>query len=146
MNRGIVVIPTYNEAENLPLIVPKVLEQDPRLEILVVDDNSPDGTGLQVDFTPADKFRKFPPLGWLLWGRRKLLGDHALLGHYRKHPDANQEGYFFGLLRECVDAGMVSPEFIAEQIERKHVRSDAERVMNQAPGTDLILSGLPSAS
>jgi len=49
MNRGIVVIPTYNEAENLPLIVPKVLEQDPRLEILVVDDNSPDGTGQLAD-------------------------------------------------------------------------------------------------
>ncbi len=45
IRRGIVIIPTYNEAENLPLLVPKVLEQDPRLEVLVVDDNSPDGTG-----------------------------------------------------------------------------------------------------
>ena len=33
MQRGIVVIPTYNEAENLPLIVPEVLKQDPRLEL-----------------------------------------------------------------------------------------------------------------
>jgi dolichol-phosphate mannosyltransferase len=49
MQRGIVVIPTYNEAENLPLIVPEVLEQDPRLEILVVDDASPDGTGQLAD-------------------------------------------------------------------------------------------------
>jgi dolichol-phosphate mannosyltransferase len=45
MRRAIVVIPTYNEAENLPLLVPEVLAQDERLEILVVDDNSPDGTG-----------------------------------------------------------------------------------------------------
>ncbi len=45
MRRGIVVIPTYNEAENLPLLVPKVLEQDDGIEVLVVDDNSPDGTG-----------------------------------------------------------------------------------------------------
>ena len=45
MSRCIVVVPTYNEAENLPLLVPKVLEQDPRLEVLVVDDDSPDGTG-----------------------------------------------------------------------------------------------------
>ena len=45
MQRAIVVIPTYNEAENLPLIVPQVLDQDPRIEVLVVDDNSPDGTG-----------------------------------------------------------------------------------------------------
>ena len=49
MERGIVVIPTYNEAENLPLIVPKILEQDPRLEVLVVDDGSPDGTGEIAD-------------------------------------------------------------------------------------------------
>lgn len=62
-------------------------------------------TGLPFDFTPADKFRRFPPLGWLLWTRRKLFGDHALLGHCRKHPDSNQEGYFFGLLRECVEDG-----------------------------------------
>jgi dolichol-phosphate mannosyltransferase len=49
MQRIIVVIPTYNEAENLPLLVPRVLEQDPRLEVLVVDDASPDGTGKLAD-------------------------------------------------------------------------------------------------
>lgn len=49
MQRVIVIIPTYNEAENLPLIVPAVLEQDPDLEVLVVDDNSPDGTGKLAD-------------------------------------------------------------------------------------------------
>jgi len=49
MSSVIVVIPTYNEAENLPLIVPAVLEQDPRIEVLVVDDNSPDGTGKLAD-------------------------------------------------------------------------------------------------
>ena len=47
--RALVIIPTYNETENLPKIVPAVLEQDPRLEILIVDDNSPDGTGKQAD-------------------------------------------------------------------------------------------------
>jgi dolichol-phosphate mannosyltransferase len=49
MQRCIVIIPTYNEAENLPLIVPKVLERDERIEVLVVDDNSPDGTGQIAD-------------------------------------------------------------------------------------------------
>lgn len=47
--RGLVVIPTYNEAMNLPQIVPQVLAQDPRLEVLVIDDNSPDGTGAIAD-------------------------------------------------------------------------------------------------
>src|SRR2546427_828015 len=43
--RGLVVIPTYNEAANLAHLVPQVLAQDPRLDLLIVDDNSPDGTG-----------------------------------------------------------------------------------------------------
>jgi dolichol-phosphate mannosyltransferase len=43
--RFLVILPTYNESQNLPRIVPPILAQDPRLEILVVDDNSPDGTG-----------------------------------------------------------------------------------------------------
>lgn len=47
--RALVIIPTYNEHENLPKIVPQVLEQDPQIEVLVVDDNSPDGTGELAD-------------------------------------------------------------------------------------------------
>jgi dolichol-phosphate mannosyltransferase len=47
--RALVVIPTYNEASNLPQLVPQVLAQDSRLEVLVVDDASPDGTGQLAD-------------------------------------------------------------------------------------------------
>ena len=47
--RALVIVPTYNERENLPIIVPIVLEQDPRLEVLVIDDGSPDGTGELAD-------------------------------------------------------------------------------------------------
>jgi dolichol-phosphate mannosyltransferase len=47
--RALVVVPTYNEAANLPLIVPQILAQDQRLDVLIVDDNSPDGTGQLAD-------------------------------------------------------------------------------------------------
>jgi dolichol-phosphate mannosyltransferase len=47
--RALVIIPTYNEAANIGQLIPKVLEQDPRIEVLVVDDNSPDGTGDLVE-------------------------------------------------------------------------------------------------
>lgn len=47
--RVLVVIPTYNEIKNLPQIVPEALRQDPRIEVLVVDDGSPDGTGALAD-------------------------------------------------------------------------------------------------
>jgi dolichol-phosphate mannosyltransferase len=44
-SRFLVVIPTYNERENLTRIAPQVLEVHPSIHVLVVDDNSPDGTG-----------------------------------------------------------------------------------------------------
>jgi dolichol-phosphate mannosyltransferase len=47
--RGLVVIPTYNEKENIERIIPAVLEKDQSLDILIVDDNSPDGTGAIVE-------------------------------------------------------------------------------------------------
>jgi dolichol-phosphate mannosyltransferase len=47
--KALVIIPTYNEAENIARIVPLVLAQDPEVHVLVVDDNSPDGTGALVD-------------------------------------------------------------------------------------------------
>lgn len=43
--RILVIVPTYNERENLPRKLPLILDQDPRIEVLVVDDASPDGTG-----------------------------------------------------------------------------------------------------
>ncbi|WP_454790613.1 polyprenol monophosphomannose synthase [Mycolicibacterium lutetiense] len=47
--RTLVIIPTYNERENLPLIVGRVHHASPEVHILVVDDGSPDGTGKLAD-------------------------------------------------------------------------------------------------
>jgi dolichol-phosphate mannosyltransferase len=52
--RGLVVIPTYNEADNIPRLIPIILQQGP-LDVLVVDDGSPDGTSAIVrDFGAKD--------------------------------------------------------------------------------------------
>lgn len=61
IERPIVVVPTYNEAENIGRLIPQILAQDSRLSVLVVDDNSPDGT--------ADVVRGLADYG----GRVKLL-------------------------------------------------------------------------
>ena len=45
----LVIIPTYNEIENLPLITGRVRAAIPEVHILIVDDNSPDGTGDKAD-------------------------------------------------------------------------------------------------
>lgn len=57
LERILVIVPTYNEATNLPQIVPEILKQDPRIEVLVVDDNSPDGTGDLADRMAQTKTR-----------------------------------------------------------------------------------------
>lgn len=46
--KTIVVVPTYNEKENIAALVPAIFQATPDVEILVVDDNSPDGTGAVV--------------------------------------------------------------------------------------------------
>lgn len=45
IEKALVIVPTYNEITNLPQLVPQILDQDRRIEVLVVDDGSPDGTG-----------------------------------------------------------------------------------------------------
>ncbi|MEO7962906.1 MAG: polyprenol monophosphomannose synthase [Gemmatimonadaceae bacterium] len=47
--KALVIVPTYNERENIIRLADAVLSQDPRIEMLVVDDGSPDGTGALVN-------------------------------------------------------------------------------------------------
>lgn len=47
--KSLVIIPTYNELENIPKLIPIVLAQDERIHLLIVDDNSPDGTAKFVE-------------------------------------------------------------------------------------------------
>lgn len=47
--RALIVFPTYNERDNIEKIVHAVLPLDPRINVLIVDDNSPDGTGMIAD-------------------------------------------------------------------------------------------------
>ncbi|HZY10179.1 MAG TPA: polyprenol monophosphomannose synthase [Bacteroidota bacterium] len=49
MARTLVVTPTYDEADNIEKFIKQVLAQDPNIDILIVDDNSPDGTGKIVE-------------------------------------------------------------------------------------------------
>ena len=57
MNKTLVIIPTYNEIENITKMINQVLELDPDLNLLVVDDNSPDGTGDYVEKVSKDNQR-----------------------------------------------------------------------------------------
>ncbi|MBL8668644.1 MAG: hypothetical protein JNM48_14390 [Rhodospirillales bacterium] len=88
-------------------------------------------TGLPVDFMPPEKPSGFVVLGWINQFRRRVFGDYAFLGNYVAHPDPNQERLFFGLLRECVDKGIVSEEMLREEMRQNHVRHDAFEVLER---------------
>lgn len=53
MARTVMVIPTYNEVENLAEVVERVRRAVPAVDLLIVDDNSPDGTGMLADSLAA---------------------------------------------------------------------------------------------
>lgn len=57
LGRGVLVIPTYNEAENIRSIIARVRAAQPELDVLIVDDGSPDGTGDLADALAASDSR-----------------------------------------------------------------------------------------
>ena len=57
--RALVIVPTYNERENIRPLIESVLSKDARIDMLIVDDGSPDGTGAIVDEIATDNPRVF---------------------------------------------------------------------------------------
>jgi len=89
--------------------------------------------GLPIDWRPAERFRLFPPVAWLMRARRRLFGEYGLLGRYRSHPDPAQEAFFFGLLKELMEQGRVTETMLREQMLQNHVRHDALEVLARTP-------------
>jgi len=90
MNNTLVIIPTYNERENITLIIDAILGDYPAIHLLVVDDNSPDGTSQMVQ----DKTKDFE--GRLfLETRKKKQGLGTAYIHGFKWAIARDYEYIF---------------------------------------------------
>lgn len=74
--RTLVTVATYNEIENLPLLVEAIWEAAPQVDILVIDDNSPDGTGRWC----AERARSEPRLHCLHRAGKLGLGTATIAG------------------------------------------------------------------
>jgi dolichol-phosphate mannosyltransferase len=72
----IIVVPTYNEKENISKLVPVLLDIGPDLALLVVDDNSPDGTAEYVEAVAAEN----PRVGLIRRPRKMGLGSAYITG------------------------------------------------------------------
>ena len=55
--KTLIIVPTYNELENLPLLLKDIFSNAPTTDVLIVDDNSPDGTGALADTLSAEDSR-----------------------------------------------------------------------------------------
>lgn len=74
--KKLVIIPTYNERENIEAIVPAIFDTVPNVDILVVDDNSPDGTGSVVEQLKT----KYSNLNLLVREKKEGLGRAYIAG------------------------------------------------------------------
>ena len=91
--RALVVLPAYNEAENVLLLAEEIFQQAPTVEILVVDDNSPDGTGDMVAAAGKSEARLH-----LLQREGKLGLGSAYLAGFRY---GLEHGYDMVLTMDC---------------------------------------------
>lgn len=116
MNATLIVVPTYNERENLPRMVARLLALPVKVDLLVVDDNSPDGTGKLADEFAA----KHPEVHVLHRQEKNGLGRAYLAGF----KWALEKGY----------------EFIFEMDgDFSHNPDDVPAFLEMAQNADLVL-------
>lgn len=116
MENALVIIPTYNERQNIIRICEKVMELENELDILIVDDNSPDGTGKLADNLAANN--------------KKI---HVLHGEGKKGiGKAYVKGFKWGLERDY--------EFFFEMdADFSHDPRDLIRLLNEMDNCDLCI-------
>ena len=114
--KSLVVIPTYNEKDNISLIIPEVLRQDSCLEVLVVDDGSPDGTGDIVEAMSAEN----PKIHLIRRAGKMGLGS------------AYVAGFKWALERDYERVFEMDADF-------SHKPSDLPRLLLAAEDADLVL-------
>ena len=136
--RAIVIVPTYNERENIRRLIEQVLAQDARLDMLIVDDNSPDGTGAIVDEIAAVN-----PRVHALHRERKLGLGTAYLAGFR-WALAREYAYVFEMDADFSHDPVHLPQFLsaveqADLVLGSRYRFGKVTVVNW-PMTRLILS------
>ncbi|MEU6485949.1 polyprenol monophosphomannose synthase [Streptomyces sp. NPDC046887] len=116
LGRALVIIPTYNEAENITPIVTRVREAVPEAHILVADDNSPDGTGKIADELSAED-------------------DHVHVLH-RKGKEGLGAAYLAGF-RWGIEQGY--GVLVEMDADGSHQPEELPRLLTALKGADLVL-------
>jgi dolichol-phosphate mannosyltransferase len=113
----VVVIPTYNERENIRTLIPSVLALGSNYSVIVVDDNSPDGTGVLVDELAA-------------------AADGRVAVVHRSSKQGIGPAYLAGFRRALA----MTPDLIATMdADHSHDPADLVRLVDAAADADLVL-------
>jgi dolichol-phosphate mannosyltransferase len=116
MNPTLIIVPTYNERENLPRMAERLLKLPVPVDLLVVDGNSPDGTGKLADELAG----KFPEIRVLHQAKKNGLGRAYL------------DGFKWALERNY--------EFVFEMdCDFSHDPEEIPNILKAARDTDLVL-------
>ncbi len=116
MSRYLIIIPTYNEIENIPEIIPRIFELCPEVNILVVDDSSPDGTAAYI--------------------KEHFLGSEKVFLLQRKKKDGLGRAYLAGM-QWALDHKY---DFVVQMdADFSHSPSDLRRLLDQSSNYDLII-------
>ncbi len=113
--RPLILLPTYNERENLEAILEAILAAEPEFEVLVIDDASPDGTGALADARAAvePRVHVLHRAGKEGLGKAYIDGFRWALAHPRGYTHvfemdadfSHDPRYLGGMLRACRDGG-----------------------------------------
>jgi dolichol-phosphate mannosyltransferase len=106
MSKILVVIPTYNEAENIGRLLPVVLRQAEGIEVLVVDDGSPDGTGALI----REMMKGEPRIQLLERGKKMGLGSAYVAGF--KYALSNGYDFIFEMDADFSHSPQEIPQFL----------------------------------
>jgi dolichol-phosphate mannosyltransferase len=113
---SLLVVPTYNEAPNIESMLQLIFQSDPTLNLLVVDDDSPDGTGEIVD-------------------KQALIDDRIQVLH-RKSKSGLGSAYLEGF-RRGLDQG--AEKLLEMDADMSHDPADLPRMIEAAGGADVVI-------
>lgn len=108
--KTVIILPTYNEKENIGILVPLIYKNVPHVSILVVDDNSPDGTGLAV----IELQKTHPSLKLLSRTKKEGLGK----AYINAFSEVLKDKEISSIIMMDADLSH-SPEYISELLKKR---------------------------
>ncbi len=98
--------------------------------------------GLPIDFNSNNRILGIKGTKAIAKCVRYIFGDNVLKEKYRPHPDKNQENLFLSLVKEMLDKGEISREFLVDEMKKDHVRHDLFEVLSKAPTVEQVMNSI----